>query len=161
MATFTAWKFDTPEGAGRAASTLEQAEREQLVKVLDYAVVSWPVGESNPHASHGHDSTMHGAAWGSLWGVLFGALFAVPVLGLAVGATVGGLRKAHEKLGVTKEQIEAIRDQVTEGTSALFVVTDEGDLDRLGERFRGVHMTLLSTNLTDAERDELMETFGS
>lgn len=160
MATFTAWKFDTPEGAKHAASTLEQAEREQIVKVLDHAIVSWPVGEANPHASHGHDDTMRGAAWGSLWGVLFGALFAVPVLGLAVGATIGGLRHVHEKLGVTKEQIEAIRDQVTEGTSALFVVTDEGDLDRLGERFRGVHMTLLSSNLTDTERDELMETFG-
>ena len=35
-----------------------------------------------------------------------------------------------------------------------------GDLDRLGERFRGVHSKLLETNLTESERDTLLETFG-
>jgi uncharacterized membrane protein len=49
---------------------------------------------------------------------------------------------------------------VVEGTSALFVVTDSGDLDRLGERLRGVDKTLVNTNLTDAERATLLETFG-
>jgi uncharacterized membrane protein len=57
--------------------------------------------------------------------------------------------------------MEAIRDQVVEGTSAVFLVTEEGNLDRLGERFRGMHMTLVQTNLTEAEREELLETFGS
>ena len=46
------------------------------------------------------------------------------------------------------------------GTSALFVITDEGNLDRLGERFRGMHTTLVATNLTDAERETIIELFG-
>ena len=128
---------------------------------MDHAVVSWPEGEKNPKASHGHDDTARGVGWGALWGLLFGALFAVPVLGLAAGGAIGALSKAPEKLGITKEQIEAIRGEVTEGTSALFVVTEQGNLDRLGERFRGTHMTLLQTNLTDVERDELLEALGS
>jgi len=49
---------------------------------------------------------------------------------------------------------------VTEGTSALFAVTDQGDLDRLGERFRGLHQKLIESNLTEAERKVLLETFG-
>jgi uncharacterized membrane protein len=49
---------------------------------------------------------------------------------------------------------------VTAGTSALFAVTEQGDLDRLGERFRGMRSTLIATNLTDAERGVLLETFG-
>ena len=53
-----------------------------------------------------------------------------------------------------------IRTQITEGTSALFLVTEFGDLDRLGERFQGTDHTLISTNLTDAERDILLEVFG-
>ena len=57
--------------------------------------------------------------------------------------------------------METIRTQVTEGSSALFVVTDEGDLDRVGERFHGMHSKLIATNLTDAERRVLLETFGS
>jgi hypothetical protein len=56
--------------------------------------------------------------------------------------------------------LETIRTQVTEGTSALFVVTEEGDLDRLGERFHGMHSKLIATNLTEAERSVLHETFG-
>jgi hypothetical protein len=31
----------------------------------------------------------------------------------------------------------------------------------VGERFRGMHMTLVQTNLTDAERATLLETFES
>jgi len=46
------------------------------------------------------------------------------------------------------------------GTSALFIVTDNADLDRLGERFHGRDSTLISTNLTEAERSTLLETFG-
>ena len=160
MTTFTVWKFDTAEGADHASALLKGAEVDQLVKVVDHAVVSWPPGLPNPKATHGHKETGRGAAWGSLWGLLLGAIFAVPVLGLAVGGAAGALSKATEALGVTKEQMEAIREQVTEGTSALFVVTEQGNLDRLGERFRGVHMTLVQTNLTEAERDELLETFG-
>jgi uncharacterized membrane protein len=60
----------------------------------------------------------------------------------------------------TSDQLETIRTQVTEGTSALFVVTEEGDLDRLGERFHGMHSKLIATNLTEAERSVLHETFG-
>jgi uncharacterized membrane protein len=161
MTTFTVWKFDTPDGAGHAASLLKRAEDDRLVQVLDHAVVSWPQGEESPTVTHGHDDTARGAGWGSLWGLLLGAVFAVPVLGLAAGGAIGALSKTTAKLGITKEQMEAIRDEVTEGTSALFLVTDQGNLDRLGERFRGMHMTLVQTNLTEAEREELLETFGS
>lgn len=160
MTAFTAWKFDTPEGAAHAASLLEDAQDDGLIQVLDHAAVSWPEGEKNPKLDHGHDDTKRGVAWGAFWGVLIGALFAVPVLGLAAGGALGAWSKATEKLGISKEQIEAIREQVTEGTSALFVVSDQGNLDRLGERFRGMHMTLIQTNLTETEREELLEAFG-
>jgi hypothetical protein len=43
----------------------------------------------------------------------------------------------------------------------LFAVTEEADLDRLGERLSGMGSTLVATNLTDAERAVLLETFGS
>jgi uncharacterized membrane protein len=97
---------------------------------------------------------------GALWGLMFGALFAIPVLGVAVGAAGGALTKINEGLGITKEQLDRIREEVTEGTSALFLVTEQGDLDRLGERMRGMHSRLIDTNLTEAERSVLLETFG-
>ena len=161
MTTFTVWKFDEPDGAEHSASILKRASSEGLVTILDHAVVAWPVGASRPTTSHAHEDTWRGAGWGALWGLLGGALFLVPVIGGVAGAAIGAISKATEGVGVTKEQLERIRTEVTEGTSALFVVTDEGDLDRLGERFRGVHTRLISSNLTDAERAALLETFGN
>jgi len=160
MTAFTVWKFDSPDGADRAASTLKTAASEGMVKVLDHAVVSWPVGAARPSTSQGHEENWRGTGWGAFWGLLLGALFFVPVVGGVVGAAIGAISKATEDAGITKEQLETIRTQVTEGTSALFAVTDEGDLDRLGERFRGMHSRLVATNLTAAERSVLLETFG-
>jgi uncharacterized membrane protein len=160
MTAFTVWKFDTPEGAGKAASLLKGAADDGVVKIFDHAVVSWPVGARRPVTTQEHEATWHKSGWGAFWGLLLGAMFMVPVLGAAAGAAVGALSKATGAVGISKEELETIRSQVTEGTSALFAVTDEGDLDRLGERFHGAHMKLVDTNLTKEERDLLLETFG-
>ena len=160
MTTFTVWKFNDPDGAAQAATALKYAERDGLVEIHDHAVVTWPVGASRPNTEHGHEGKRRGMGWGALWGVLIGALFFVPVIGGVVGAGIGALSKLTADAGISKEQLETIRTQVTPGTSALFVVTEEGDLDRVGERLH-MHSTLIATNLTDAERQVLMETFGS
>ena len=160
MTAFTVWKFDTPDGAGRASTVLEGAAEEGLIRLIDHAVVTWPEGAKRPETTHKHDSAWHGGSWGAFWGLLLGAVFLVPVFGMAAGAAIGAVSKATGGLGISKEQLETIRDQVTEGTSALFVVTDEGDLDRVGERFHGTHMKLVDTNLTDEERKLLLDTFG-
>jgi uncharacterized membrane protein len=160
MAAFTVWKFESPDGADGAESILKQCEGEGLIKILDHAIVSWPEGEAHPRSKQGHEETWRGTGWGALWGVLVGALFFVPVVGGIVGAGIGAISKITEDAGITKEQLETIRTQVTPGTSALFVVTEDGDLDRVGERFRGMHNTLIATNLTEGEREVLLETFG-
>lgn len=160
MTAFTVWKFDDAEGAGRAAKLLKQAEEEQMVKLVDHAVVSWPVGAKRPNVHQAHDEATRGAVWGGFWGLLFGALFAIPLLGAAAGAAMAGIGHMTEGAGIGKKQLEQMRSEITEGTSALFLVTEEGNLDRLGERFRGVHSRLVETNLTPAEREVLLEAVG-
>lgn len=160
MVAFTVWKFDTPDGADHAQSLLRRAASDGLVDIIDHAVVLWPQGAKRPDIKHGHEDTWRGTGWGAFWGLLLGSLFFVPVLGIAAGAAVGAISATTQKMGITTEQLERIRTEVTEGTSALFLVTNNGDLDRLGERFRGVHLKLVDTNLTDAEKSALLETFG-
>jgi uncharacterized membrane protein len=160
MTTFTVWKFEDPDGADHAAAILKDAAAERLVKIDDHAVVRWPVGTPKPTVEHGHDETKRGAGWGALWGLMVGTLFLVPIVGGVAGAAIGAISKATQDAGITKEQLEKIRTEVTEGTSALFLVTEEGDLDRLGERFHGTNSKLIATNLTDEEREVLYETFG-
>jgi uncharacterized membrane protein len=159
MTTFTVWKFDNPDGAARAASVLKDAESDGLVTVVDHAVMSWPPGADKPETHHEHDNPKRGAAWGALWGILTGALFAIPVAGAIAGVAIGALAKSTEGTGITKDDLTRIRTEVVEGTSALFLVTEDADLDKLGERFR-FDTTLITTNLTDGERATLLETFG-
>src|SRR5262249_36557662 len=161
MTTFTVWKFEDADGAQKAESALRSAANDGLVQIVDHAVLSWPEDAEKPELKHGHDGTKHGAGWGAVWGVLGGALFAIPVAGLALGAGLGALAKRSDGTGITKEDLERIRTEVTPGTSALFLVTDNANLDRLGERFHGRDSKLISTNLTEAEREALLETFGS
>jgi uncharacterized membrane protein len=160
MTTFTVWKYEDPEGAQKAVASLRSAEQDGLVTIVDHAVASWPVGAAKPELHHAHDDPKRGAAWGVLWGLLVGALFAVPVVGGVAGGALGALAKSTEGAGITKRDLERIRTEVTEGTSALFLVTESGNLDRLGERLRQSRHKLVATNLTEAERSTLLETFG-
>ena len=87
-------------------------------------------------------------------------LFFVPVFGAVAGAAIGATVKAMDGTGIGKDELERIREKVTPGTSALFVVTENANFDRLGERLHGMNAQLVSTNLTDSERQVLVETFG-
>lgn len=160
MTTFTVWKYDDPETAAEAARILKDAASDKLVTVVDHAVVSWPEGADKPSTKQAHEDEWRGTGWGAFWGVLLGALFLMPVLGAAAGAAIGAISKATAAVGIDKKQLDTIREQVTPGTSALFAVTEGADMDRLGERFHGLGGHLIATNLTEAERSTLHETFG-
>jgi uncharacterized membrane protein len=69
---------------------------------------------------------------------------------------VAAIHKAMERVGIGAEQMEVLRWQIVEGTSALFLLTENADLDRLGERWRGMHSVLIDTNLTDVEQARLL-----
>jgi uncharacterized membrane protein len=160
MARFMVWKFDDPAAADRAAKTLKEGAAEGLVKLIDHAVVSWPEGAAKP-TSHGqNEDTAKASGWGAFWGLLLGSLFFLPVIGAAAGAAIGGISRALSEVGISGKDLDAMKREIVPGTSALFVVTEQIDLDRLGERFHGVKATLVSTNLTEAERATLLETFG-
>jgi uncharacterized membrane protein len=159
MTVFTVWKFDDPDGAKQAYEVLRNAEKDQLVTLVDHAVVSWPAGSDVPDADLSHEGERRARVWGAFLEVLIGMLFLMPV-NRGAGAVIGATTKAMEGTGVTRKDVERIRDEVTPGTSALFVVTDDENIDLLGERFHGMTWKLVTTNLTDAEREVLVETFG-
>lgn len=160
MARFTVWKFDDADGASKAALILKGAASEGFVKVYDQAIVEWPADQKAPKTRGQHDDSGKAAGLGALFGLVIGSVFFLPILGAAAGAAVGGVSRALSEVGIKKADLEKIEREVTPGTSALFVITQEGDTDRLGERFHGVKASLISSNLTDAEEKVLLETFG-
>jgi uncharacterized membrane protein len=159
VATLTVWKFDTADGAQGALSTLERLQKEELIQLIDGAIVTWPEGRKKPRTRQLHNMAGIGALGGSFWGLLFGLIFFVPLLGLAVGAAVGALTGSMNDVGIHDDFINNVRDKVTPGTSALFAMTTNAVTDRVIEQFRGTHAELIATNLSAEQERRLREAF--
>ena len=160
MAALTVWRFPTAEGAENALGLLEQLQKQQLISIADAAYVSWPEGRKKPKTKELGSLTGAGALGGGFWGLLFGLIFLVPLLGMAVGAAIGALSGSLAHVGIDEEFVDTVRNQVTPGTSALFVMSRDTVLDRVVEPFRETGATLLSTNLSGEEEARLRDAFG-
>jgi uncharacterized membrane protein len=159
MATLTVWKFGSAGGADDALHTLERLQKEELIKVHDGAVVTWPDGAKKPKTRQLASTTGAGALGGAFWGFLFGLLFFIPILGMAVGAAMGALAGSLTDVGIDDEFIKDVRDRITPGTSALFLMTSDAVQDKVSEAFEGTDMELISTNLTREQEQRLREAF--
>ncbi|WP_280486219.1 DUF1269 domain-containing protein [Nocardia farcinica] len=158
--TLSVWKFPTDGGADTAVATLQDLQQRQLITVHDAAVVSWPEGARKPKTRQLHNLAGTGALGGAFWGLLFGLLFFVPLLGAALGAGIGALTGALADVGIDDKFIARLREQVTPGTSALFVLTSDATLDRVHEEFRGPTAELITTNLSHEQEARLREVFA-
>ncbi|CAL9271810.1 hypothetical protein SUDANB5_00254 [Streptomyces sp. SudanB5_2050] len=160
MATLTAWKFDTPEGAEAVESTLLDLQKQELIKVLDAAVVSWPSEANKPRTKQLNDLTGAGALSGTFWGMLFGLIFFMPLLGAAVGAAAGALGGRMADVGIDDDFIESVKAQVKPGTSALFLLSRDAVVDRVKEAFPSGHTELIHSNLDREKEARLREVFS-
>jgi uncharacterized membrane protein len=160
MATLTVWKFPDAGGAEQAVRTLEQLQREELIKVHDAAVVSWPADKKKPRTHQLNSLTGAGALGGGFWGLLFGLIFFVPLLGVAIGAATGALAGAMSDVGIDDAFIKRVREQVTQGSSALFAMTSDAVMDRVRDAFAGQDAQLLETNLSKDDEDRLRHVFS-
>jgi len=162
VATFTVSQFDSVEGADQVLGTLERLQREHLITIEDAAIVSWPEGAKKPKTKQLYGMKGTGAMGGAFWGLLFGLIFFVPLLGMAVGAAAGALSGSLSDVGIDDKFIEEVREKVTPGTSALFLMTADTVQDKVAAELTSIrgHMTLLYTNLTQEQEDVLRATFA-
>ncbi|WP_028658901.1 DUF1269 domain-containing protein [Nocardioides insulae] len=160
MATLTVWKFNQTHGAEQALRVLKEAQSEELITIEDAAWVDWEPGKKKPKTHQAQSPTADQATWGGFWGLLFGLIFFVPILGVALGAAAGALTGSLTDVGIDDSFIKRVRDKVVPGSSALFVLTSDGVVDRLVERFEGADMELIQTNLSAEQEAKLREAFA-
>lgn len=162
MATLTVWKFDSAEGADQAVEKLKGLQKQELVQLLDAATVSWPQGRNKPKTTQAYNLVGAGVLGGSFWGLLFGLIFFVPFLGAVMGAATGALAGYFSDYGIDDNFIKQIRSEVSEGTSALFVLTGEVTLDKVREAFedQSGRFELLQSNLSHEQEAQLRQDFG-
>jgi uncharacterized membrane protein len=160
MSSLTVWKFPTPFGAETALEKLTALQTQQLITVQDAAVVSWETGKKKPKTRQMHDTKMGGALGGGFWGLLVGLIFFVPILGLAIGAASGALFGSLADVGISDSFINTVRDQITPGTSALFLLSSDAVIDRVKSEFPDSDAQLISTNLSTEQETKLREAFA-
>jgi len=159
MATVSVLKFGTADGAQNALGKLADMQKQHLIKLHDAAIVAWPSGAKHPKTKQLVDLVGVGAMSGMFWGMLFGLIFAAPLFGMAIGAAFGALGGAFRDYGIDDNFIKQTRSQVTEGTSALFVMTSDAVVDRVAEGMKDTKFEIIATNLSHEQEKKLREAF--
>ena len=93
----------------------------------------------------------------SVVGLLAGLVLGAPLTGATIGAMVGGAGTvASASVGIGDDFIEEVKTLMKPGTSAVFVLDDEGDMDVILHEIRGLGGTVLKTNV-DLEHAQLIQ----
>lgn len=160
MATLTVWKFDHPDTAADVRARVLELHAEGAIDVHDAVVVSWADSDRKPRTDQLDSGSGWATAGGAFWGLLIGAIFFAPLFGLAFGAGMGALSGSLRDFGIDDTFVESVRERVTPGTSALFLLSSDADRDRVHAALHDVSAELLATNLS-AEHDHLLaDLFG-
>ena len=159
MATITVLQFPTPQGADSALTAIQELQRQHLIRLHDAAVVSWPFGSQGPCTKQLVNLVTTAALGGMFWGMLFGLIFFTPLFGLAVGAAVGALGGTFGDYGIDDNFIRRLRSAITEGSSALFLMTSDAVIDKVADAMRDTKLDIIATNLSKDEERRLREAF--
>jgi uncharacterized membrane protein len=90
-------------------------------------------------------------------GFLVGLVVAAPLAGALVGALVGTAGStAAATIGIDDDFVREVEAHMKPGTSALFVLDDDGDMDMILRTIRGLGGSVLKTNV-DLARAKLIQ----
>jgi uncharacterized membrane protein len=91
-------------------------------------------------------------------GFLAGLVVAAPLTGAAIGAALGGVGSgaALVAANISDSFVNDVKALMKPGTSALFVLDHEGDMEMILNGIRGLGGTVLKTNV-DVERARLIQ----
>ena len=106
----TAWRFSGTEGADAAVLRLKQLDSQGVIEMQDVAVMRWPQYASGPQVQeHVTDE----------------------------GSRASALAKRIKKAGIDSAMLDAVKDDMALGTSALVLLSADAALERGRERVRG------------------------
>ena len=129
----TAWRFSGTEGADAAVLRLKQLDAQDVMDVQDMAVLRWPQYSSGPQVQE------HVTAEGSM---------------------ASSLAKRLKKAGIDGALLQAVKDDMQLGTSALIVLSADAALDAVAKAFDGQAMELIRSDLSVQQEDALRNAFN-
>lgn len=155
MNTVSMWRFDACEDAELALRALERLQTRGVVGVDDVAVVAWREDARRPRCYQVGTVEGTAALSGAFWGLFFGLVFLLPLAGPVDNAAVLG------RIGLSDEFLEEACEQVTAGTSALFLLTRSAVVDRIRESLPDIPVEPLVSNLDPQQLTALLRAFSA
>ena len=156
MSDLVVIEFDNEQAAFDMRAELAKLQKEYLIKMEDVVVVTKnEKGKVKLHQAV--NLTAAGAVGGSFWGMLIGMIFLNPLLGAAVGAGAGAISGKLSDIGINNNFMKELAANLTENTSALFILIREATSDKVLARLRekAFKGKVLKTSLSVDEEDEL------
>lgn len=162
MSNLVVIEFDNQVTAFEMRAELAKMEKEYLLEMDDVVVVTKnEKGKVKLHQAY--NLTTAGAASGSVWGMLIGMIFLNPLLGAVVGAGAGALSSKLQDIGINDEFMKQLAADLTNGTSALFILVRQATGEKVLERLKqkGFKGKVLQTSLNVDTEDELRKVLES
>jgi uncharacterized membrane protein len=126
----TAWRFQGTEGADTAVVRLKQLDSEELINVMDIAVVRWPEYAAQPMTlEHVHEQ----------------------------GSKVSSMVRRLQHPVIDGSVLETVQGDLQPGTSAVVVLSSEGQVDAIVNAFQGQPMELIRSDLSVPDQDRLRQ----
>jgi uncharacterized membrane protein len=145
--------FEGEQQAGQALQSLRGLEKRGLLQLSDTAVVAKDESGQVRTQNEVSSATEVGAVVGGVAGGVLTFMF--PLLGAALGAAGGALVGSLLDQGVDSDFVREVRESLRPGTSALFVVAREGNLDALIPALEPYRGTVRQTNLPTEVEESL------
>ena len=160
MTSLTVWRFTAAPDAEHALPRLQHALADGAAVVDDAALVTWALGLRKPSTRGLGSVTGPGTFWGGFWGLLLGLIFLSPMAGPTFGAAAGAVAAGLSDFGVEDDFVLHVRETVTPGTSAIFVVSSDAAAERLAAALSGLPVATLRSTLSPAQERQLRDALG-
>jgi uncharacterized membrane protein len=126
--TTTAWRFQGTEGADQAVIRLQQLDSQDLINVMDVAVLRWPEYANEPMTQE------HVTEQGSR----------LPAM----------VRRLQHPV-IEGSMIETVKHDLRPGSSAMVLLSSDAQIDAVVHAFEGQPMELIRTDMSVPEQDHL------
>jgi uncharacterized membrane protein len=124
----TAWRFPGTEGADNAVARLKQLDSQDLINLMDIAVLRWPEYAAEPTTQeHVHEQ----------------------------GGKVASMVRRLQRPVIDGSMIETVKGDMRPGTSAVVLLSAGAEIDAVVHAFEGQPMELIRSDLSVPEQDRL------
>lgn len=146
MSNVVALAFEGEETAKGMLNDVLKMEEQGKIEVLDAVVASRGLGK-NINIEQTKSAKGKYAKRGTGIGFLAGLLLGGPILGAAGGAAIGAISGSMKDVGIDDDFIDKISAGLSPNTSAIFLMTQNADMEAVEKYLKPFKARVLTTTL--------------